>query len=312
MSFFSQSIQKVVTASRKILPGALAGGRSSMPLWQDRRPVRAELFSVERLESHALTLANSQLVTNKHIWVPALATRLTENAAVLLQAFRSSTAEVEAGRPVAPAAEWLLDNYHIVEQQIREIRDHLPPHFYRQLPKLATGPFAGYPRIFGVAWAYVAHTDSHFDAAILQRFLMAYQQVQPLTIGELWALSLTLRIVLVENLRRLADQISLSLIERAKADKLSALLLQYSASPLLSHQTLAEIALPLSDAFAARMAKRLRDLDPGNSLAQDWLTVQLTVQGRDVDRVVQQSQQRQGASNVSVRNVMTSMQRIAP
>ncbi|MBU2224368.1 MAG: hypothetical protein KKB00_10030, partial [Gammaproteobacteria bacterium] len=256
MSFFSQSIQKVVTASRKILPGALAGGRSSMPLWQDRRPVRAELFSVERLESHALTLANSQLVTNKHIWVPALATRLTENAAVLLQAFRSSTAEVEAGRPVAPAAEWLLDNYHIVEQQIREIRDHLPPHFYRQLPKLATGPFAGYPRIFGVAWAYVAHTDSHFDAAILQRFLMAYQQVQPLTIGELWALSLTLRIVLVENLRRLADQISLSLIERAKADKLSALLLQYSASPLLSHQTLAEIALPLSDAFAAQMAKR--------------------------------------------------------
>jgi cyclic beta-1,2-glucan synthetase len=147
MSFFSQSIQKVVTASRKILPGALAGGRSSMPLWQDRRPVRAELFSVERLESHALTLANSQLVTNKHIWVPALATRLTENAAVLLQAFRSSTAEVEAGRPVAPAAEWLLDNYHIVEQQIREIRDHLPPHFYRQLPKLATGPFAGDPRI---------------------------------------------------------------------------------------------------------------------------------------------------------------------
>ncbi|MBU1438006.1 MAG: hypothetical protein KKF79_11630, partial [Gammaproteobacteria bacterium] len=173
------------------------------------------------------------------------------------------------------------------------------------------GPFAGYPRIFGVAWAYVAHTDSHFDAAILQRFLMAYQQVQPLTIGELWALSLTLRIVLVENLRRLADQISLSLIERGKADKLSALLLQYSASPLLSHQTLAEIALPLSDAFAAQMAKRLRDLDPGNSLAQDWLTVQLTVQGRDVDRVVQQSQQRQGASNVSVRNVMTSMQRIA-
>ncbi len=312
MPFMSDSIQKMLRALRKLRPvGWFAGRTSSMPLWQDRSPIRAELFSVERLESHALTLANSQLIAMKSKWVPTLATRLTENATVLLQAFRISTAEVEAGRPVAPAAEWLLDNYHIVEQQVRAIRDHLPSHFYRQLPKLATGPFAGYPRVFGIAWAYIAHTDSHFDPEILRRFLLAYQQVQPLTIGELWALSLTLRIVLVENLRRLAVQISVSQAERVKADTLAGLLLQQNASPLLCHQALAEIQLPLSDAFAAQMAKRLRDLAPGNSLAQDWLTVQLSLQGRDVDRVVQLSQQRQGASNVSVRNVMTSMQRIA-
>jgi hypothetical protein len=86
-----------------------------------------------------------------------------------------------------PAAEWLLDNYHLVEAQIREIRDDLPVGYYRQLPKLAEGPFAGYPRVFGLAWAFVAHTDSHFDPAALRRFIAAYQRVQPLTIGELWA-----------------------------------------------------------------------------------------------------------------------------
>ncbi|OBP14530.1 glycosyl transferase [Rheinheimera sp. SA_1] len=279
-------------------------------IWLDRSPVRAELFSVERLETHAQTLAHSQPVTRNPIRVPLLAQRLTDNAAVLLQAFRTSTAEVEAGRAVVPAAEWLLDNYHVVEQHIREIRDHLPAHFYRQLPKLATGPFAGYPRVFGVAWAYVAHTDSHFDPVILQRFLKAYQQEQPLTIGELWALSLTLRIVLVENLRRLADQISVGLAERRSADKL-ALLLQQNVTPLAQHQALATIKLPLSDVFAAQMAKRLRDADPGQSLALDWLSAQLGAQGSDVDQVVQHSQQRLGASNLSVRNVMTSMQRIS-
>lgn len=317
MSFIPDSMQKLIRSGRNTLVGWMTLKPPLMPIWQDRSPVRAELFSVERLESHALTLAQSQLISSKTIRVPLLAKRLTENAAVLLQAFRTSTAEVEAGRPVVPAAEWLLDNYHIVEQQIREIRDHLPPHFYRQLPKLASGPFTGYPRIFGVAWAYVAHTDSHFDPLILQRFLSAYQQQQPLTIGELWALSLTLRIVLVENLRRLADQISVGLAERGKADTLAALLAQYNTAPLvsnhalLSHQALAAVTLPLSDAFAAQMAKRLRDSDTGNSLAQDWLTAQLALQGRDVDQVVQQSQQRLGASNLSVRNVMTSMQRIA-
>jgi cyclic beta-1,2-glucan synthetase len=66
-----------------------------------------------------------------------------------------------------PAAEWLVDNYHLVEEQIREVRDDLPPGYYRQLPKLAGGPFAGYPRVLGIAWAFVAHTDSRFDPELL-------------------------------------------------------------------------------------------------------------------------------------------------
>ena len=122
---------------------------------------------------------------------------------------------------MVPAAEWLLDNYHLVEEQIREIRDDLPPGYYRQLPKLADGPFAGYPRVFGLAWAFVAHTDSHLDPDMLRRFIAAYQRVQPLTIGELWAVAITLRIVLIENLRRLADQITVGRAARADADALA-------------------------------------------------------------------------------------------
>ena len=103
---------------------------------------------------------------------------------------------------MTPAAEWLLDNYHLVEEQIREIRDDLPPGYYRQLPKLADGPFAGYPQVFGIAWAFVAHTDSRFDPEMLCRFVRAYQRVQPLTIGELWALAITLRITLLPGRRK--------------------------------------------------------------------------------------------------------------
>src|SRR4029434_5784900 len=97
-------------------------------------------------------------------------------------------------RDTPPAAEWLIDNYHVVERQIRDIRSDLPPGYYRQLPKLAEGPFAGYPRVLGVAWAFVAHTDSRFDPEILVRSVRASQEVQPLTIGELWAVPITLRI----------------------------------------------------------------------------------------------------------------------
>jgi hypothetical protein len=125
--------------------------------------VREELFGVERLEQHAKSLAAAQPVTTRPPVVLSLHTRLNDNAGVLLAAYRASAAELESGRGVVPAAEWLLDNYHLVEEQIREIRDDLPPGYYRQLPKLAEGPFAGYPRVFGLAWAFVAHSDSHFD-----------------------------------------------------------------------------------------------------------------------------------------------------
>jgi cyclic beta-1,2-glucan synthetase len=288
-------------------------------VWQDKNPVRAELFSVERLEQHAVSLATEQRVQSKKQsysgWrdlQSPLHTRLDSNATVLLAAYRTSAAELTAGHSIVPAAEWLLDNYHLVDQQIREIYDDLPLGFYRQLPKLQHGPFVGYPRVFAIAWAYIAHTDSHFDPLILQRFLNAYQQVDVLTIGELWAVAITLRIVLIENLRRLTDQISLGLTDRAAADKLADQLLQSGASQQALHSYISSLAdKALSHTFAAQLAKRLRGQDPATTPALQWLEQRLFQQSSSIELVVLYAQQRLGASNVSVRNVMTSMRRIS-
>ena len=288
------------------------GHRSPPPPWNDKAPVREELFGVERLEQHAESLAAAQPVTTRPPVVLSLRTRLNDNAWVLLAAYRASAAELENGRGVEPAAEWLLDNYHIVEEQIREVRDDLPPGYYRQLPKLAEGPFAGYPRIFSLAWAFVAHTDSHFDPDILRRFIAAYQQVQPLTIGELWAVAITLRIVLIENLRRLADQIVAGRAARVDADALANRLLSSGfARSALETDISTRSSGPVSEVFAAQLAKRLRDQDPRITPALGWLEERLRLQGASIDEVVQRTQQSQGASNVTVRNVIVSMRLIS-
>src|ERR1700730_250135 len=193
---------KLITWLRRCL-----GERPAASPWNTEELIRAELFSVERLEQHAISLAAAQQIASKRIARRSLAGRLRNNEGGLLAAYRAIAAAVAENRPITPAAEWLLDNYHLVEEQIREIREDLPPSFYRQLPKLADGPLAGYPRVFGLAWAFVAHGDSRFDPDSLRLFVRAYQRVQPLTIGELWAVAITLRIVLVENLRRAAARI---------------------------------------------------------------------------------------------------------
>ena len=189
--------------------------RRTAPFSRLEAPIRAELFSVERLEQHAESLAKAQGVSPPAGSGRQLAARLDENARVLNTAYRAMAAAV------TPAGEWLLDNFHIVDEQIREVRNDLPPGFYRLLPKLSDGPLAGYPRVFGVAWALVAHTDSAFDIQKLTRMVEAYQRVQPLTIGELWAVAITLRVTLVENLRRLAEAIVARLDSRQQADALA-------------------------------------------------------------------------------------------
>jgi cyclic beta-1,2-glucan synthetase len=136
-------------------------------------PIRAELFSVERLEQHAESLAAAQTVTTDSGSGRPLIPRVAENGRVLLEYYRATAKAVQQELTITPAAEWLVDNFYIVEEQLREIRDDLPVGFYKKLPKLASGHLEGYPRVFGVAWAYVAHTDSRFDPEVLRAFVSA-------------------------------------------------------------------------------------------------------------------------------------------
>jgi cyclic beta-1,2-glucan synthetase len=182
-------------------------------------PILGELFSVERLEQHAQTLAAAQVVTSAPRRGRAVGPRIAENGRVLVDSYRVLARAIKDERAITPAAEWLVDNFPIVDEQLREIRDDLPPDYYRELPKLAEGHLAGYPRVLGLAWAYIAHTDSRFDPESLRRMVRAYQGVEPLTIGELWATAISLRILLVDNLRRLAEQIVRSRAARQTADE---------------------------------------------------------------------------------------------
>ncbi len=285
------------------------GRRSPASPWDSDEIVRSELFSIERLEQHAASLAAAQRVTKRPISRRSLGARLRDNEAVLLAAYRDIAAATGEGRAISPAAEWLLDNYHIVEEQIREIREDLPPGFYRLLPKLGDGPLNGYPRVLGVAWAFVAHTDSRFDPETLRCFVRAYQRVQPLMIGELWAVAITLRIVLVENLRRAAARIGSSRAARQEADAIADRLLGvngHTAEPDALHGRNADGA-SVSSAFAVQLVQRLRDQDPRVTPALQWLEERLVGQGTTSDEAVRDEHQRQGASNVTVRNIITSM-----
>ncbi|MDR3376070.1 MAG: glucoamylase family protein [Ancalomicrobiaceae bacterium] len=282
-------------------------------LWDSRDPIREELFSAERIEEHARSLAAAQVITRRPIKGLPLAKRLSANGAVLVDAYRIFVKAIGEDHAITPAAEWLVDNYYVVERQIREIRSDLPAGYYRQLPKLAGGPFGGYPRVFGIAWAFVAHTDSRFLPEMLLRFARAYQQVEPLTIGELWALPITLRIVLIENLRRLAQDMMIARQQRQNADALANRLLDSDTPrPVAIAGALAAYdSIELSNAFAVQLIYRLQDKGAAVAPALSWLDRRLATRASDAEAVVREVHRQQGAANVSVRNVITSLRLIA-
>jgi cyclic beta-1,2-glucan synthetase len=180
--------------------GSRAFSSGSLPHSQDA--IRAELLSAERLEQYAESVASQRVLTEDRSGRP-LSPHVRDSGRVLLRCYRELAAVIREEGAITPAAEWFVDNFHIVEDVLREVREDLPPGFYRRLPKLAEGPLEGYPRVLGLAWPFVAHTDSRFEAETLQRFVQRFQRVQVLTIGELWAVPIALRLVLLENLRRL-------------------------------------------------------------------------------------------------------------
>ncbi len=277
---------------------------------KDEKPFQAEFFSVERLEQFAQTLAAThKTVTRKGR--AQLLPRLEDNGRKLEAAYKALVEALRQGRAISPAAEWLVDNYHIVEEQLREIRQDLPKSYYHELPKLAEGELEGYPRIYAVALAIIDHTDSRLDTNTLQRFIRAYQTVAPLSIGELWAVAITLRLALVENLRRLAIAIARARAEREEADRLADKLLELASlqpanvMSLLNERLAKREELPQT--FLVQLVQRLREQHPSVMPVMDWIEKLHEKQGTSVEQIIHGEHQRQAGAQVTVGNIITSM-----
>ncbi len=165
----------------------------------DKEPLlRSELFSSRQMEQHGKTLAGQHTVSDG----PArnrLLSRLDENEAILIKARNLLAETVKANHRITPAGEWLLDNFYLIEEQIRTARRHLPKGYSRELPRLTGGLSSGLPRVYDIALEIISHGDGRVDPENLSCFVSAYQTVTELKLGELWAIPIMLRLALLEK-----------------------------------------------------------------------------------------------------------------
>jgi cyclic beta-1,2-glucan synthetase len=265
-------------------------------------PLRAELFSLDRLASHGRTLAAThQLDTARGS--RGLLDRLDRNERIL-RSFNRATLIVDQHRRITPAAEWLLDNFYLIEEQVQLARRHLPPGYSRELPRLCNGKSAGLPRVYDIVLEFIAHVDAQVEAGPFSAFISAYQQVHSLKLGELWAIPIMLRLGLIENLQRITSQLITAREERDLADtwvdRLQDMAEKHPSRLVVVVADMAQSNLPLTSAFVAEFSQRLSRQNPVLHLARSWLEQRLAENGLSIEELIHQENQLQAADQVSV------------
>lgn len=289
----------------QVIEGKTTGSHTS-----DTQPLRAELLSADQLSIHAREMTGWYGV-DMHGGEDRLLPRLAENEAVLLETFTLITAALDKNRRIAPAGEWLLDNFYLVEEQVRTARRHLPLGYSRRLPRLENGPLAGYPRVYFIARELIAHNDGRVDLEVLSDFVGAYQSIHPLQLGELWAIPIMLRLALIENLRRVSVRIGANRVDSDSASVWADRMIEVAeADPKSMILIVAEMARsdpPMTSAFVAELARQLRGRSPVLAIALTWIEQRLSEESLTIEQMIQLETRAQAADQVSIGNSITSL-----
>ncbi|MBI5056841.1 MAG: cyclic beta 1-2 glucan synthetase [Nitrospirae bacterium] len=301
---------KSVLENLSSLRARLQGNSRTQKCPDTEPPLRAELFSSDQMEQHGKFLAGSHKLSTDHA-PEHLLTRLDENESVLLNVRNLLTEAVKAGRRITPAGEWLLDNFYLIEEQIRTARRHLPKGYSRELPRLLNGPSSGLPRVYDIALETISHGDGRVDPESLSSFVNAYQTVSILKLGELWAIPIMLRLALIENLRRVATRIAADRIDRNNADHWADRMTETAEkdpkSLILVIADMARSDLPMVSSFVAELTRRLKGQGPALALPLTWIEQRLSEYGQTVEQLVQSENQQQAADQVSISNSIGSL-----
>ena len=280
----------------------------------EKPPLRAELFTADQMAQYSKSLAESHKSGVGQV-PDKLLKRLADNEDVLVEVHDLLAETLTANRRITPAAEWLLDNFYLIEDQIRTGKKHLPKGYSESLPWLSAGPSQGFPRVYDIALEIISHSDGRVDAGGLSGFIAAYQSVTHLDLGELWAIPIMLRLALIENLRRVAVRIATGRINRNLADywaeKMKEIAEKDPKSLILVIADMARSDPPMESSFVAELTRHLQGKGPTLALPLTWMEQRLSEMDLTSNDLVQQESQKQAADQVSMSNSIGSLRFLA-
>jgi len=284
------------------------------PKRERRREVRSSsvILSPAKVREHAVRTAEGHqldpMMPNRNT---ELLKRLEQARLWIRQVCTDLSAATRLEQSATMAAEWILDNQYIIEESARDVLLNLPKRFYQKLPVLVAVPYQGLPRIYGMAKELVSHTGLRLDRENILGFIVAYQSVSTLKIGELWAVPQMLRIALIESIQNLAITALADLRERQLADFwANRLIAANRRDPNQLFAILAELAVTEpspSTYFGVQLIGHLYDEADALTPVQSWLERTLRKSLHDLNL---REQNRRAMEQIASRNAFTSLRQL--
>ena len=270
----------------------------------------SEVYTLQQLEQlgHVLAFRHKHNVRKGG---DSLLTTLRQNEDVLRTTYKIVCTSLQAGHKPAPAGEWLLDNFHLIEDQIQTSKRHLPRSFCKQLPSVEDPNWKRQPRIYLIARELINHSDGRLDMESISRIIRSYQKQASLQLGELWAFPIMLRLSLIDNLRHIAESIAASHIDQSNAkfwaEKISSIDPSTPQSLMGAVAELSESAPRLSSAFVSEFSRRIQMAVNSPSLALNWLEHEVMQLGSSLENHQNMASQNQAHDQMSISNSIASL-----
>ena len=307
---FSEMLPQAISVLKKSILDPLLGDNVMRKYANEKSPLRSELFSSGQMQQYAVKLAKSHKLTQGKS-SEQLLKRLAENEDVLLDVHSLLTETVRVKKRIAPAGEWLLDNFYLIEEQIYTGKKHLPKGYSKGLPQLAKGQSQGLPRVYDIAVEIISHSDGRVDMKSLTAFINSYQSLITLKLGELWAIPIMLRLALLENLRRLATQIAVDILNKNLADywadEMTDTVEKDPKNLVLVIADMARSNPPMESSFVAELTRRLQGKGSSLALPLSWIEQRLSENELTTIELVYLENQKQAADQMSISNSINGL-----
>ena len=240
--------------------------------------------------------------------------RLNDNFRFIQKTYTLLNEHIKKGISIYPAGEWLLDNFYLIEETVKNIRNELTQKKYKNFPGINNGLYKGFARIYVLATEIVAYTDNKIDEEILKTSLLAYERKKTLNMEEIWNLPTFLELAIIENIRGVCEKIYVSQIQKYKVEEIVERLIEKKETNKQEYKKIRENTRMYQNSsypFIEYMSYKLKKYGKIGNAYLNILEEQVNKLGLSVSEVIRKEHFDIAIQKVAIGNGITSIREIA-
>ena len=277
---------------------------------------KGAVLDIYQLERYLEKLASDQTLKEKSDRATYPIPRMLDNFEVITEVYNLLNEHIKLKIPIHPAGEWLLDNYYVIEETVKNIEKELTLKKYKNFLGIANGTNYGFARIYVLATEIVSYTDSKIDGKLLTDLLKAYQEKKKLNMEEIWNIGIFLQIAIIENIRNLCEKIYSVQIQKYKVENIIERLVENKSKDELQFNKINEYKSKVKEygemkyPFIEYMSYKLRQFGKKAYPFLNILEEQVNKMGIDISEVIKKEHFDIAVKKVSIGNSITSIKNI--